>query len=64
MLSISTPDGAFVDDIVKIISVAGDTPRGEGWADSYSLGDKCFMDTTFDHGIGDITLRGRWMSKP
>lgn len=51
----TAPDGAFNDDIVKIIPVEGANP-GRGWADSYSVGDKCYMDTTFDHGIGDIKV--------
>eukprot|EP00752_Nemacystus_decipiens_P017229 g15434.t1 len=52
----NTPEGAFVDDIVKIIPVAGLTPGGKGWADSYSVGDECFMSTTFDHDIGDVVV--------
>ncbi|CAM9207102.1 unnamed protein product [Ectocarpus sp. 4 AP-2014] len=47
------PDGAMNDDIVKIIDVPGDNPGGAGWADSYSVGSKCYMWTTFDHGIGE-----------
>eukprot|EP00752_Nemacystus_decipiens_P001998 g1921.t1 len=49
-------EGAFVDDIVKIIPVKGLIPGGRGWADSYSIGRKCFMKTTFDHGIGDVSV--------
>ena len=50
------PEGAFVDDIVQIIPVAGDNPRGASWADSYSVGDECFMYTNFDHDIGDVVV--------
>lgn len=51
-----TPEGAFDDDIVQIIDVVGDVPGGERWADSYSVGDKCYMQTTFDHDIGDVEV--------
>ena len=44
------------EDIVKVISVAGRNPGGVGWHDSYSVGDKCYMSTNFDHGIGDVTV--------
>lgn len=27
-----------------------------GWADSYSIGGKCYCATTFDHGIGNYTV--------
>ncbi|CBJ32727.1 conserved unknown protein [Ectocarpus siliculosus] len=47
------PEGAMNDDIVKIIEVPGANPGGAGWADSYSVGSKCYMSTTFDHGIGE-----------
>eukprot|EP00752_Nemacystus_decipiens_P017148 g15363.t1 len=48
-------DGAFVEDIVKIIDVEGDNPR-RGWEDSYSVDGKCFMYTTFDHAIGGVLV--------
>lgn len=44
------------DDIVKIIDVPGDNPGGAGWADSYSVGSRCYMSTTFDHDIGDVVV--------
>ncbi|CAN0305003.1 unnamed protein product [Ectocarpus sp. 6 AP-2014] len=50
------PDGAMNDDIVKIIEVPGANPGGAGWADSYSVGSKCYMSTTFDHGIGEVLV--------
>ncbi|CAB1117835.1 unnamed protein product [Ectocarpus sp. CCAP 1310/34] len=53
LTTIERPDGAMNDDIVKIIDVPGDNPGGAGWADSYSVGSKCYMSTTFDHGIGE-----------
>ncbi len=52
----SAPEGAFVDDIVKIVTVTGMEPGGAGWADSYSVGDKCYMWTTFDHDIGEVEV--------
>jgi len=30
-------------------------PR-KGWADSYSVGNRCYMHTTFDHGAGDLVV--------
>lgn len=47
---------ALNQDIVKIIDVVGDNPPGEGWADSFSVGDKCYMKTTFDHDIGETKV--------
>ena len=49
----STVSGAH-PDIVKIISVRGRNPGGDGWKDSYSVGQKCYCATTFDHNIGPI----------
>lgn len=31
-------------------------PGGRGWADSYSVGDQCFCETTFDHNIGPVVV--------
>lgn len=45
----------MVPDIVKIIDVEGANPR-PGWADSYSADGSCHMQTTFDHGIGDVEV--------
>lgn len=59
-------EGAFSPDIVRIIDVEGDDPGGLGWADSYSVGDKCYMYTTFDHDIGGYevnTPQGRMAIK-
>lgn len=53
----SAPAGALVDDIVRIVPVNGTTdPGGESWADSYSDGDRCYMHSTFDHDIGEVTV--------
>ncbi len=37
------------------------TPQGRSWADSYSVGDTCYMWTGFDHGIGStsVTINGQ-----
>lgn len=43
-------------DIVSVVSVAGRNPRGTSWMDSYSVGDKCYCATTFDHNIGGILV--------
>ena len=29
---------------------------GSGWADSYSVNGKCYCDSTFDHGIGEVMV--------
>ncbi len=48
------------EDIVRIADIpASDivrNPGGESWKDSYSVGDRCYCDTTFDHDIGDIRV--------
>ncbi|CAM9611334.1 unnamed protein product [Ectocarpus sp. 12 AP-2014] len=54
--SAATPEGAFSEDIVQIIEVEGTDPGGAYWADSYSVGGKCYMQTTFDHGIGEVEV--------
>ncbi|CAN0385443.1 unnamed protein product, partial [Ectocarpus fasciculatus] len=51
-----TLEGAFSEDIVRIIDVEGTVPGGASWADSYSVGSKCYMQTTFDHGIGEVEV--------
>ena len=50
----SLPPGTH-PDIVKVIEVIGCDP-GEGWSDSYSVGDQCYCETTFDHDIGDVEV--------
>ena len=42
-------------DIVQVITVPGADPRS-GWSDSYSVGDSCFCESTFDHNIGPILV--------
>ena len=53
------PDGVH-PDITRIADIAPEeilrNPGGEGWKDSYSVGDRCYCDTTFDHDIGDIRV--------
>ena len=43
-------------DIERVITVAGRDPGGRSWADSYSVGDRCYCETTFDHDIGDVMV--------
>lgn len=46
-------------DIRAVVPVEGEPrPLGIRWADSYSVGDKCYCDkvTTYDHGVGDIVV--------
>lgn len=43
-------------DIVAVVPVVGANP-GNGWHDSYSVGDKCYCDSsTFDHKIGAFPI--------
>lgn len=46
-------------DIVKVrtdiaLSDIQREPGGNGWKDSYSVGDQCYCSTTFDHNIGPV----------
>ena len=55
------PEGVH-PDIVRIADIAPEeilrTPPGDGtpWRDSYSVGDRCYCASTFDHDIGDILV--------
>ncbi|CAB1106294.1 unnamed protein product [Ectocarpus sp. CCAP 1310/34] len=51
-----TIEGALSEDIVRIIDVEGVVPGGASWSDSYSVGSKCYMQTTFDHDIGEVVV--------
>jgi hypothetical protein len=31
---------------------------GMGWADSFSIGGKCYCHTSFDHNIGNVMVKG------
>ena len=51
------PPGQYHDDIVYIADIdINDIPRnpGNGWSDSYSVGDACYCETTYDHEIADV----------
>src|SRR5687768_7282824 len=43
------------EDIVRVVEVVGRDP-GAGWSDSYSVGDQCYCESTFDHAIGDVEV--------
>ncbi|CAB9525167.1 expressed unknown protein [Seminavis robusta] len=44
-------------DIQFVLNLTTTTePGGEGWHDSYSVGDECFCSTTFDHDIGEAVV--------
>lgn len=51
----ASPEGTH-PDIVRVVEVAGRNPGGRSWADSYSVGDACYCETTFDHNIADIMV--------
>jgi hypothetical protein len=38
-------------DVLVVLNVTGGVTPGANWADSYSVGNECFCDTTFDHNI-------------
>ena len=43
------------------LAYAQSGPR-DGWHDSYSIGGKCYCETTFDHNIGDLMIPGTGMN--
>jgi len=49
-------------DIVRVLDIPESEipfgPGGDGWADSYSVGDQCYCDSSFDHNIADILVDG------
>lgn len=51
------PEGVH-EDIVRIADIAPEeilrNPGGEGWKDSYSVGDRCYCDTTGDHDVDNL----------
>ncbi|MBX2849198.1 MAG: discoidin domain-containing protein [Acidiferrobacterales bacterium] len=53
------PDGLH-PDIVRVADISPEeilrSPGGDGWKDSYSVGDRCYCDTTYDHDIGGILV--------
>lgn len=48
-------DAGTHPDIVRMIDVVGREPGG-GWSDSYSVGDQCYCESTFDHDIGAVVV--------
>ena len=46
-------------DIVKVLNIPDNEilrSPADNWGDSYSIGDQCYCNTTFDHNIGDILV--------
>jgi hypothetical protein len=43
-------------DTTKIVTVVGDDRANSAWVDSYSIGDRCYCYTNFDHDIGDVIV--------
>ena len=57
VISLDEQRGNLHPDIVSVMDIdPRDIERtpSNGWTDSYSVGDKCYCDTTFDHNIGGI----------
>ena len=53
------PEGVH-EDIVSIADIAPEeilrNPGGDGWKDSYSVGDRCYCDTTGDHDVYSLVV--------
>jgi hypothetical protein len=57
---LSVGGGAAVhSDIRHVAKVVGDAPQGISWADSYSVGNRCYCDkvTTYDHNISTFFVK-------
>ncbi len=56
----SSIDNELHPDIVRVLDTPLSeilrVPGGDSWADSYSVGDQCFCETTFDHNIGPVEV--------
>lgn len=56
----ATVGGDLHPDIVSVLDRPLDeilrAPGGAGWADSYSVDDQCYCETTFDHNIGPVVV--------
>lgn len=60
--------------IILVAAIASAAPVRYGmsgmnmsWADSYSVGGKCYCASNFDHGLKQVSMRGpggRWMKVP
>lgn len=51
---------SIIDALLCMFLVALPGIRGQkmSWADSYSVSDKCYCQTTYDHNIGDVKVDG------
>lgn len=45
------------DANVYTVHKGSDNPDGAGWYDSFSVNGKCYIDTTGDHGVFDLTVQ-------
>ncbi|KAL7576479.1 hypothetical protein ACA910_017984 [Epithemia clementina (nom. ined.)] len=43
-------------DVRFVVNVPGGVNPAAGWADSYSVGDRCYCESTFDHNIGTFMV--------
>jgi hypothetical protein len=46
----------LMQDNKAILNVTGRSTVGLSWSDSYSVGNSCYCESTFDHGIGDMNI--------
>jgi hypothetical protein len=51
-------------DNVAILNVTGKSTVGLSWSDSYSIGNSCYCESTFDHGIGDMKVKTPLSNSP
>jgi len=59
LLTVNTNNSNLHPDIVRVADIPlSDIIRtpGNNWVDSYSVGDRCYCATTFDHNIGPILV--------
>lgn len=47
----------LMQDNKVILNVTGLSSVGLSWSDSYSVGNSCYCESTFDHGIGDMKVK-------
>jgi rhodanese-related sulfurtransferase len=55
-LVLPPPPPLEVDRTTVLDGIAGDEDAKKGWADSYSVDDQCFCESTFDHNIGSVMV--------
>lgn len=52
-----SPAPLETDRTAILDGVAGDANAQKSWGDSYSVGDECFCDSSYDHDIGTVLIQ-------